>query len=121
MIVPEGKKIRKAILAYLEAYPASEGDFIFRRPDGRPWTGRELTHDFRLLCNEAGVRSGRRVPVGITLHTLRHTCATNLIRSGVDSSVVAGILGDTIQMVARMYVHLTPEDLAPGVAQGPAF
>lgn len=121
VIVPEGRKVRSAIVAYLDAYPAEEGDFVFRRPDGRPWTGRDLGRDFRRLCEQAGVKYGQRVDGGITLHTLRHTCATNLIRSGVDSSIVAAILGDTVQTVVKQYIHLMPEDLAKGVAKGPAF
>jgi len=58
---------------------------------------------------------------GITLHTLRHTCATNLIRNDVRESKVAGIIGDTIETVVKTYVHLDASDLAQGLEQGPRY
>ena len=121
LLVPAGVKLRRSILAMLDAYPAGEGEYAFRRPDGDPWRADSLARDFRALAVRAGVKYGRNVEGGLTLHTLRHTCATNLIRSGVDSSIVAAILGDSVQTVVRVYVHLMPDDLARGVASGPSW
>lgn len=123
LYVPEAPAaLRGAILRYLEAYPCEPGDFVFRNPrTGRVWHARALADDFAALCARAGVRYGRDVPGGITLHTLRHTCATELIRRGVRESVVAALLGDTVQTIVSTYVHLTPEDLADGVREGPSY
>ncbi len=113
-------EVRDAIQKYLEDYPAGEGDYCFRDPaTGRIWTAAALAHDFRGLCERADVTYGRKQ--GITLHSLRHTCATNLIRAGVRESVVAKILGDTVETIVRYYVHLTEEDTARGLAKGPRF
>ena len=123
LLVPETPPaLRGAILRYLEAYPCEPADFVFRNPrTGGVWHARALADDFAALCARAGVRYGRDVPGGITLHTLRHTCATELIRRGVRESVVAALLGDTVQTIVNTYVHLTPEDLADGVREGPAY
>lgn len=121
LLVPKGIGLRSAIERSLEAYPANEGDFVFRHPEGRAWLSKTFREDFRRLCERAGVRYGQNVDGGITPHTLRHTCATNLIRSGVDSSIVAAILGDSVETVVRTYIHLEPEDLAAGVARGPRW
>jgi len=114
--------LRAAILRYLELYPCEPGDYALRNPrTGRIWHARTLADDFARLCERAGVRYGRDVPGGITIHTLRHTCATALIRRGVRESVVAALLGDTVQTVVSTYVHLTPEDLADGIREGPSY
>jgi integrase len=113
--------LRGALGAYLGAHPAAPGDFFFRRPSGRGWSYAMLAHDFGRLCERAGVRYGRGEPGAITLHALRHTCATGLIRAGVRESVVADLLGDTLDTISRFYVHLTAEDIADGVSRGPAY
>jgi integrase len=82
---------------------------------------RSLATDFQSLCDRADVKYGREVEGGITLHTLRHTCATNLVRAGVRESIIAAILGDTVQTVVDTYVNLTEDDLAAGVSRGPSF
>ena len=42
----------------------------------------------------------------LTPHTLRHTCAMELLRSGVDSAVIALWLGhERVETTARIYLH----------------
>lgn len=128
LIVPEvvnddGEEVLRAtIREYLEVSPAEPGDFLFRNPrTGGVWSASSLVADFKALCKAAGVRYGRDTPGGLTMHTLRHTAATNLIRAGVRESVVAAILGDTVETIVRYYVLLEPEDLADGIRRGPAY
>jgi integrase len=114
--------LRKAIMHYLQLYPANEGDFVFRNPrTGGVWVARSLADDFRVLCERADVPYGRDIAGGITLHTLRHTCATNLVRAGVGESIIAGLLGDTVKTIADTYVNLEEDDLAGGVTRGPSY
>src|SRR5690606_34857975 len=76
-------QLRAAILRYLAAYEAQEGDFAFRNPrTGRVWDAGRFDADLKALCTRADVRYGRDVPGGITAHVLRHTCATALVRAG---------------------------------------
>lgn len=121
--VPDGQpELREAIGAYLETHPAEPGDFAFRNPrtDG-VWDPTALRADFKELCGTAGVRYGRDVHGGITLHTLRHTCATELIRARERESVVAALLGDTVATIVSTYVHLDEQDLGDGIARGPRY
>lgn len=120
---PRSKELlRSALLRYLELYPAEPGDFVFRNPrTGGIWPALTLRKDFAALCERAEVRYGRGTPGGITIHTLRHTCATNLVRAGVRESVIAALLGDTVQTIVSTYVHLTETDLAEGARRGPAY
>lgn len=127
IIVPEldaagGELLRSAIAEYLDLYPATEGDFVFRNPrTDEVWNALSLARDFAALCERAEVRYGRDVPGGITIHALRHTAATSLVRAGVRESVIARLLGDDVQTVVRVYVNLTPEDVAAGIRQGPRY
>jgi integrase len=47
----------------------------------------------------------------VTPHTLRHTCATWLMRAGVDKWEAAGFLGMTVEMLHRLYGHHHPNHL----------
>jgi integrase len=61
-------------------------------------------------------RTGRRAGLtGIHPHLLRHTAATLMARAGVDLWQIAGILGDTIETVTRVYAKHCPEHLRSAV------
>ena len=122
-IVPaEQEELRATIAAYLEAHPCEPGDFAFRNPrTDRVWDSSTLRVDFMALCEKAGVRYGRDVPGGIVIHDLRHTAATELVRSEIRESVIAALLGDTVETIVSTYVHLTPDDLGRGMARGPRY
>lgn len=47
----------------------------------------------------------------LTPHVLRHTRATHMARAGRPLWEIAGILGDTIQTVAKTYLHHMPDHL----------
>ena len=58
---------------------------------------------------------------GISPHTFRHTAATHMARRGVPLYVIAGVLGNTLAMVEKVYAHHCPERLraAVDVISGP--
>jgi integrase len=114
--------LRSALARYLELHPCEDGDFVFRNPrTNQIWTAGRLDQDFYALCRRAGVPSGTKTPGGLTIHSLRDTCATELVRRGVRESVIARLLGDTVETVVEWYVHLSPEDVMEGVSRGPAY
>lgn len=114
--------LRLAITDYLDVSSAEPGDFVFRNPrTGGVWDSGALQGDFERLCERAEVRYGRNVAGGLTPHDLRHTCATELVRRGVRESIIAGLLGDTVETIVNTYVNLTPDDLADAVAAGPTY
>ena len=53
-------------------------------------------------------------------HDVRHTFATNLLRSGADIVVVAEILGHRQLDTTRLYTLPTPTDIEAAVSRLPA-
>lgn len=120
IMVPDGG-LRTAIRRYLDAYPVDEG-FVFRNPrTGGPWYPNAFDADVKALCERAGVTYGRDVAGGITAHAFRHTCATNLLKAGVRESVIAMLLGDTVESVVRNYLHPSAADVLHAIEKGPAY
>lgn len=63
------------------------------------------THRFTEVRNAAGL-------TGVTLHTLRHTCATRLLDAGEDLRVVQDYLGHTQIAMTQRYTHVKPSRLS---------
>lgn len=61
-------------------------------------------------------RAAERVGVlDVTPHVLRHTAATWMARRGVPLFTIAGVLGNTLAMVEKVYAKHCPEGLAEAV------
>jgi integrase len=76
-------------------------DLVFRTRWGRPVSGIELTKQFQRDLEAAGLPKRR-------FHDLRHTCATFLLSTGVDITVVSEILGHSgISVTANVYLHVS--------------
>lgn len=76
------------------------------RPASPDWVARILGQ----VVRDAGLAYGRRDPMGITYHTLRHTFASWLVMGGTDLKTVATLLGhSTTRMVETTYSHLAPD------------
>lgn len=88
------------IHTYLKKRKATEPEF---KPT--QWMGLR----FRTACDRAKIQ-------GVTLHTLRHTCASRLVQAGVSLYVVRDWLGHTSITTTERYAHLAPSNLGVGVA-----
>ena len=62
----------------------------------------------------AKARVGKK-GTGISPHTFRHTAATHMARRGVPLYVIAGVLGNTLAMVERVYAKHQPGALRNAV------
>ena len=77
-----------------------EEDLVFPNARGRALDSSTLSHAFRKLCKEAGVRP-------IRIHDLRHTHASLLAFHGVPAKVISDRLGHTnVGFTLRVYTHL---------------
>jgi len=67
-----------------------------------------VTHRFRRACDDVGLKD-------VTLHTLRHTCATRLLQRGMDIYMVSKWLGhSSVVITEQRYAHVTSDDLSIG-------
>ena len=69
-----------------------------------------IQHHFDALIEAAGDGFEE-----VTPHTLRHTWATLAAQAGVPLFEVAGVLGDTLATVVRVYAHHCPDHLRGAV------
>ena len=76
--------------------------FVFTDELGQPLPPQWISRRFEQLAKKAGVRR-------IRLHDARHTAGTLMILSGIDSKVVAEILGHSSDAITRrIYLHVLP-------------
>lgn len=76
-----------------------------------PASGTAMQRWWTTRLTEAGVRHRK-------MHTTRHTYATELIRSGVQTAVVSRLLGhSSVAITDATYTHLVVEDLAAELAK----
>lgn len=59
---------------------------------------------FRTACERAKIK-------GVSLHTLRHTCASRLVQAGVSLYMVRDWLGHTSIKTTERYAHLAPSSM----------
>jgi integrase len=85
---------------------------VFADWDGSPWAPDRLSDNFSNAMAASGLPH-------VTLHTLRHTHASQLIRAGVDILTVSRRLGHaTATVTLNVYGHLiTTEDKAAEITQ----
>lgn len=61
------------------------------------------------------VRKAKKVPNTVTLHGLRHSCVTDLLRKGVPINIVKDIMGHSSLDVTMIYEHLDLQDIKNAV------
>ncbi len=82
------------------AFPSATGFSEWQKMDSLA-----LSKSFKKFVREA------KLPDTITLHGLRHSCATDLLRKGMPINQVAKFLGHSTVQVTQIYEHLDETDL----------
>lgn len=96
------------LMTSLSAHVAKEGitdpgEQLFRTPLGRLWQRNNAGEEWRRIREAVGL------PSDVTLHTLRHTFASNLIAAGCDVVTVQRALGHAQPSITlNTYSHLWP-------------
>ena len=85
-----------------KAFEAKTTEYVLGQPG-------KIRTAFTNACVRAGLEN-------VTPHTLRHTRATHLLQGGIDPWAVAGLLGDTVDTVLRVYGHHCPDHLRAALA-----
>jgi integrase/recombinase XerD len=107
--VPISAGLARLYTAYMfEEYGECESDYVFvnlfAEPRGRPLRYQAVYQLVRKLRARTGIQ--------VTLHMLRHSRATDLLRRGVGVEVVARLLTHrSSTTTSQTYIHLNVEDL----------
>ncbi len=105
-ITPLRREARAVLRAWLDERGGTAGDPLFPGPNGG-----QLSRDAvrRLVERHIAVATAACPSLGtkdVTPHTLRHTCAMNLLRHGVDAATIALWLGhEDVRTTYSVYLH----------------
>jgi site-specific recombinase XerD len=100
-MVPLTAEVVEAIREYLAWRGPTQSDHLFiSQMWGQPISGARVHRIVRALLERAGL-AGQ----GITVHKLRHTFATHLVRNGVDVKTVQELLGHSDLGTTAKYLH----------------
>lgn len=82
--------------------------YVFSKPNGQPY--RSMEKPFTRACQDAGLAG-----TGVSLHTLRHTFASNLVMAGVDLKTVQEYGGWSDLSLVQRYNHLSASHKAKAI------
>ena len=104
-ITPLTRATASTMTTYLTERMIRPGTALFCGPHGKPLSRDALEH--RLATHIATARTicPSLTAKHVTMHTLRHTAAMNLLAAGVDVSVIALWLGHTDTHSTDAYLH----------------
>jgi site-specific recombinase XerD len=112
--VPLREVAVQAVSDWLEFRPACRHAVLFTSRTGKALRANDLQRMFRRVLAQAGIERP-----GITLHKLRHTFATMLLRQGVSVAVLQRLLGHASLEMTAVYLDVTAEDLREAVSRHP--
>lgn len=100
-LIPLHDSVIEALKHYYNQQQCKSG-FIFCKPDGRPMYP-EVIYDFvKTLGKNIGIPH-------VSVHILRHTCATILLQQGENPKIVQDLLGhSSIRVTLDIYSHVIP-------------
>ncbi|MCA4782988.1 tyrosine-type recombinase/integrase [Empedobacter stercoris] len=101
-IVALPNKLLLLLREYYKVYQPK--DFLFEGAKGNQYSERSVQLILKNAMSKAGVLSKGSV------HTLRHSYATHLIKSGIDVRVVQELLGHNDIRTTMIYTHITDID-----------
>ncbi len=95
-----------------------KSDPIFLSPEGLPWNLKSKTalRILKRVLERAGIPQKTERGEIVDVHSLRHTCASRMARSGVGLLQAQRILGHSdVRMTAQVYSHLGLDDLRAAI------
>ena len=104
-ITPLTSATVSVIAAYLTERTARPGTALFCGPRGQALSRDALEHRLATCVAAATIACPSLVGKHVTMHTLRHTAAMNLLAAGVDVAVIALWLGHADTHSTDAYLH----------------
>lgn len=107
--LPIRKELKPVLKKWYEDQGKPKDGYVFPSATGlTQWhqmNSGSVSRTFKKFVREAGL------PESVTLHGLRHTCATELLRKGMPINQVSTFLGHSSVEVTQIYEHLDETDL----------
>ena len=128
-VTPLTKATVTTMTTYLAERITRPGSALFCGPHGQPLSRDALEHRLAKHLIPAAITCPSIAAKHVTMHTLRHTAAMNLLAAGVDVSVIALWLGHVDTHSTDAYLHADmaikqaaidrtrPPDVPPGTYQ----
>jgi integrase/recombinase XerD len=107
-VVPFPPLVSNLLVRYKnEARPAllPKTGHLFLARNGRPLTRQAFWKILKQVAGMAGI------PGSLHPHMLRHTFATDLLKSGMNLRILQGLLGHADLQTTQIYTHVVPEKL----------
>lgn len=102
---PISPKTRDLLRDYLAERNARPGHALFPGPHGDPLSRDAIEHRLATHLRTAAQTCPSISTKHVTMHTLRHTTAMNLLHAGVDITVIALWLGHEQTSTTDLYLH----------------
>ncbi len=101
--------VSSTVVKMLEQLPKT-CEYIFTQDGSHPLKGTWVTHAFKKWCRKLGFSEK------VHFHTLRHTCASIMVRNGVSLYHASKVLGhSSVVVTEKYYAHMGVEDLRSAV------
>lgn len=113
-VVPIDNELSDELFIYLQSRLPLKNEAMFINSAGNRINAAKAQQIFTKLMQKAGLAN-----TGLTLHSLRHSYATYLVKSGTDISKVQKLLGHEDIGTTIVYTHTNVEDLREDIEQLP--
>ena len=100
--VPISDLVVEVLRAHMADFPPTTEDELIFTVNGIAWRQDQYDRVFRRAVQDGGL------PTGTTSHTLRHHFVSVLLHAGISVVEVAELIGDTAEMVTKVYGHVMP-------------
>lgn len=98
---------KRAILDYMDnERPVSDSEYLILSSRGTPLDKRTIEY----VVSQALLKSGL-AGEGFTVHSLRHTCATMMMKNNVNPTIIQSVLGHKSLNTTQLYVHVDNNDI----------
>jgi integrase len=114
--IPIPKQLQEILIAHIASGFCGQV-YLLKTPTGpdRPLCHQQATDWTRDAFTAAGIRYGRKMDA-LTLHSLRHTFISWLIKRNVNLKKIEKLAGTSVKMILDVYGHLIDDDLDEAMA-----
>jgi len=105
-ITPLRRETRSVLRAWLDERDGAAADPLFPGPRGCPLSRDAVRRLVERHVAQAAIKCPSLAAKKVSPHTLRHSCAMNLLRHGVDTATIALWLGhEDVRTTYSVYLH----------------